>query len=79
MSALALNPCGLVSSVIRAVPKSDIHDFKKLNINQNFTETIQFGVNIANNLLIVLYRKGHYIRKKVLQCVVLINYCLVQI
>lgn len=79
MRALALNPCGLVSSAIRAVPKSDINVFKKLNINQNFTETSQFGVNIANNLLIVLYRKGHCIRKKVLQCMVLINYCLVQI
>lgn len=76
---MALNPCGLVSSAIKAVPKSGISYLKKLNINQNFTETSQFGVNIANILLIVLYIRGHYIRKKVLQCVVLINYCLVQI
>lgn len=40
MKALALNPCGLVSSAIKAVPKSDINDLKTLNINQNFTKQV---------------------------------------
>ena len=45
MKALALNPCGLVSSAIKAVPKSDINDLKTLTEFMEFSDLVDIKIS----------------------------------